>query len=157
VTDNVKTLAGNLGISPKQLAKLARKHGDDLESVLSKWWNEMEKEHNQQEFLGKGGGYVSSAFAAMKTSEPDDPRRHPEPRIDKAYQRVITKQANVRWTLYVNAERADEVAEQQGKQLARKLRKLQVEAAKYGVDITPRLVAMIQEAEAEIAEHRKAA
>lgn len=69
-------------------------------------------------------------------------------------QTVLTMQGRARTA---DLEDPHSVAERQGKQLVRRLRRLQGEAVKLGVDITPRLVAMMREAEAELAEKRNKA
>jgi hypothetical protein len=148
-------LAAHLGLSDKALAKLRAKHGDNLETILAKWWDQLRE---KERLLGRQGGYTTSSFAALHTSEAQDPRRHPEPEaVDEETQKVITLTSHARWAAYMETNRAQEVAEQQGKQLTRKLRRLQADAAKLGVDISPSLVAMIAAAEAELAEKRKAA
>lgn len=85
------------------------------------------------------------------------PPNPPEPeRVPSAYQNLVSIEARARWSGYMESERTSEVAEQRGKQLTRRLRRLQADAAKHGVDIAPRLLGMIREAEAEVAKKRAA-
>lgn len=64
--------------------------------------------------------------------------------------------ARARFAEHKTQERSEEVITQQSKQLMRKLRRLQGEAARHGVDMTPRLVEVIRELEREIAGKRVA-
>ncbi len=56
-----------------------------------------------------------------------------------------------------NAGRQDEIAAQQARRLVNKMAKLQLEAAKMGVDIIPALKRAIRETQAEIVSKRQAA
>jgi 5'-3' exonuclease len=158
MNDETKRLAGELGISPKQLAKLADKYEDSLESVLSRWWNEMQEAHNKQEFLGRQGDLVTSTFAALKTSSPDDPRRHPEPAVDREYQAEITHLAHKRWDRYMRDDRAEELAKQELRSVNQALREVALQAVKAGVDPGPLLESVKAQIAAQAAENeRKAA
>lgn len=56
----------------------------------------------------------------------------------------------------MNQEDRQRLQRSQSRQLVNKLRRLQSDALRYGVDLTPRFAVMIREAEQEIAERRAA-
>jgi hypothetical protein len=92
-----------------------------------------------------GGGYTEFEGRALR----DEPEA-----VSAEAQRKLTKMGRERDAERERRERAQQVAEQQAKQLTNKLRRLQTEAARYGVDLAPTLLAMIREAERKIAEKR---
>jgi hypothetical protein len=156
MNDETKRLAGELGISPKQLAKLADKYGDSLESVLSKWWTETRE---KPRLLGRQGEYTTSPFAALWTSEPDHPRRQPEPdAVPEEYQAEITHLAHKRWDRYMRNDRAEELAKQELRSVNQALREVALQAVKAGVDPGPLLESVKAQIAAQAAENeRKAA
>lgn len=134
---DAKALAGDLGISEKQLAKLAQKHGTDTVSVLQRWWNDT---RDEPRYLGRTGGYTSSPFAALHTSEAEDGRHLTEPEsVPDEYQRVVTMEAHGRWASYMDTERADEQRAQELRSLNGALRQVVAEAVRTGVDPKPLL------------------
>jgi 5'-3' exonuclease len=156
MNDETKRLAGELGISPKQLAKLADKYEDSLESVLAKWWNETRE---KPRLLGRQGEYTTSPFAALYTSEPEDSRRHPEPEaVDEDCQAEITHLAHKRWDRYMRNDRAEELAKQELRSVNQALREVALQAVKAGVDPGPLLESVKAQIAAQAAENeRKAA
>lgn len=106
--------------------------------------------------LNRSGGYpyyTDDLTAGMRGGEEGGEPEY----VPDSVQTDFDKDARRRWSEHEEEEKSQQVAEQQGKQLARKLRRIQTDAAKLGVDIAPRLIVMIREAEAELAAKRKAA
>lgn len=68
--------------------------------------------------------------------------------VDVEYRRVLGTKARAKEPGMEKAKRNEEAT---AKQLARKLARIQAEGAKYGVDLTPRILAMIREGQGEIA------
>lgn len=96
------------------------------------------------------------AIESAYTTNPTEAVDHLQA-VPREFQAELTVTARDRWGEYESVERRRQVAERQGRQLTRKLRALQRESEELGVDITPRLVSMIREAEAALAEARQAA
>lgn len=68
---------------------------------------------------------------------------------------TLSMQAKVRYAEAQEEANAEAIAERQNNQLMRKMRRLQVSAAKYGIDLSPTLIGMIHEAERQIGEARR--
>jgi len=66
-------------------------------------------------------------------------------------------QAKVRFAEEQAEAHGDRIAAQQAKQLARRIHRLQLDAAKYGVDISPQLAGMLRQAEQAVGEARREA
>lgn len=128
-------------------------------------------------FLGKRG-YTHNPEEALKADDDPTPatldvvspdareERHrsqgepPEPEAvppHEVAQLSSTITARARY-LQVQAEvNGQALAERNGRHLVRRLRKLQEDAERYGVDLTPKLIGMIREAECEVGEARRTA
>lgn len=72
--------------------------------------------------------------------------------VDPDYLELLTKDSARRWALYRHREKLMEAVGQQQRALANHLKRLLMDAAKTGVDITPILAAAVSEAEKEIRE-----
>lgn len=90
------------------------------------------------------------------TQNPKKVRADTAPSVPPNVQNVLVMRAKLHDAEHDAEHRSDRVAEQRGKQLTNQLRRLQLDAAKCGVDIAPRLVQMIQAAKEEIAAKRAA-
>jgi hypothetical protein len=90
------------------------------------------------------------------TRNPKRARLDPLPAVPPDVHNVLRMRAKLSDIKYNEANRSRALAQQQSRQLARKLRRLQANAAKHGVDIAPTLARMIAEAEREIAGQRVA-
>lgn len=66
-------------------------------------------------------------------------------------------QAKVRFAEEQAEAHGEAIAIQQAKQLARRIHRLQLDAAKYGVDISPQLAGMLRQAEQAVGEARREA
>lgn len=76
--------------------------------------------------------------------------------VDDDTLRGYSADARARFAEHQELTRSQETAEKQSKQLMRKLRRLQSEAARYGIDVSPHVLQMIREMEREIARGRAA-
>jgi hypothetical protein len=96
-------------------------------------------------YLRHRKGYTRSAADSL---DPEAPVTDPATLTEFA--------ASARLRSAERRSKSERLAAQQTNQLMRKLRRLQSEAAAYGVDLAPRLLPIIREAEREIAGKRAA-
>lgn len=88
------------------------------------------------------GNYTASA--ALGVPEDDDA-------VPRDYQEQITKEAGERGRLREMVEHPERIVDQDQRRKQNKLRKLQAEARKKGIDITPELDGAIREIQAKLA------
>lgn len=134
---------------PSKPKRRPEEEGGSYEERVAEWRRRRFKPTTSSEIEAAriDGNYTRSHTQAVPESDDVVP---PE------VQNVFALEARARWSGYMEAERSSEVAEQRAKQLTRRLRRLQADAVKHGVDIAPRLLGMIREAEAEVAKKRAA-
>lgn len=99
-------------------------------------------------------------FMAKVSGDTPDPSQSIDPEAEKVpedFQKKVTAESRERWAERRQAEHSEQVVGEQINRLGARFAKLQREAAKLGVDITPTIQGAITEAQRRIVSERRAA